>query len=98
MAEQVDKTVCIPNSGIHVVKGETVNVVMEASAGIQSVFLAYVIPVILLVCGIVLFSILSFPDFVAALLSLAAVAAYYFLLFLMRGALAKKFVMRIEKL
>ena len=98
MADQVEKQICIPNTGIAVAKGETVNVVMEASAGYKSVFLAYVIPIILLVLGIALFTLLSFSDVASGLLSLALVAAYYFILFLLRKLLEKKLAMRIEKL
>lgn len=98
MADQVDKLLRIPNTGIAVVKGETVNVVMEASAGYWSVFLAYVIPILLLVLGIALFTLLSLADVAAVLLSLALVAAYYAILFWLRKPLERKFAMRIEKL
>lgn len=98
ISEQAEKRVYVPNTGISVSVGERVNVVMSATTGFKSVVLAYVVPIALLILGIALFTSLSLSEGISALLTLAVVAAYYFILFLMRKALEKKFEMRIEKL
>ena len=97
MSEQVEKKVRIPNTGIPVTKGETVHVVMSTSTGFKSVFLAYILPIVLLILGVAVFTSLSLSEGVSALLTLVVIAIYYGVLFLLRKVLESKFEMRIEK-
>ena len=97
MSEQVEKKVRIPNTGIPVTKGETVNVVMSTSTGFKSVFLAYILPIVLLILSVAVFTSLSLSEGVSALLTLVVIAIYYGVLFLLRKVLESKFEMRIEK-
>ena len=98
MSEQAEKKIVVRNCNVPVEKGERVMLVMHASTGLKSAFIAYVLPIILLVAGVGLSSAFALPEGLAALIGLSAVLLYYFILFLMRRVLEKRLTIRIEKL
>lgn len=77
--------------------GDTVNVVMSASMGTQAIWIAYVIPLIVLMAAILVFSSLKLGELYVGLGTLAVVALYYFGVFLFRNKLSKIFIFSIEK-
>lgn len=97
MSDQELKQVFLPNIGQDVVVGETVNLVIKASTGLKSVLLAYVIPVILLVTGLGIYSVVFKSEGLSAILALLTIIIYYLLLYLFRRRLERRFVMKIEK-
>lgn len=96
-ADQQQKKVYISNIGQNVAVGETVNLVMKVSTGLKSVLYAYILPAIILIVGLWSYSIAVKSEGLSALLTLATIAIYYLLLYLLRGKLEKSFVMKIEK-
>lgn len=77
--------------------GETVNVVMSAAMGTQAIWLAYVIPLIVLMASILVFSLCGAGELVMGLGSLGIVALYYLGVYLYRNQLSKIFIFSIEK-
>lgn len=77
--------------------GETVRVVMSPSMGVQAVWLAYVVPLLVLVAAILIFSLCGAGELVTGLGSLGAVALWYAGLFLFRNKISKIFIFSIEK-
>lgn len=76
--------------------GEQVMVKMEESLGQKAVILGYVLPLFVLVGSIILFLSLLKSEGLAALLSILMLVPYYFVLYLFRNSLRKKFNFRIE--
>lgn len=77
--------------------GETVNVVISAAMGTQAIWLAYVIPLIVLMASILVFSLCGAGELVMGLGSLGIVALYYLGVYLYRNQLSKIFIFSIEK-
>lgn len=77
--------------------GETVNVVMSSAMGTQAIWIAYVIPLLVLMASILVFSLCGAGELVMGLGSLGVVALYYLGVFLMRDRISKIFIFSIEK-
>lgn len=76
--------------------GENVMVVGETSMGMQAVALAFIIPFILLIFTLFLFMALIENELYAALLSLAVLVPYYYILWLNKTRLKQKFSFTIK--
>ncbi|MFP5139525.1 SoxR reducing system RseC family protein [Bacteroides caccae] len=76
--------------------GENVMVVGETSMGMQAVALAFIIPFVLLIFTLFLFMVLIENELYAALLSLAVLVPYYYILWLNKTRLKQKFSFTIK--
>ena len=76
--------------------GENVMVVGETSMGMQAVALAFIIPFVLLIFTLFLFMALIENELYAALLSLAVIVPYYYILWLNKTRLKQKFSFTIK--
>ena len=76
--------------------GEKVMVVGETSMGMMAVVLAFIIPFILLIFSLFLFMALMENELYSALLSLAILIPYYFILWLNKTRLKQKFSFTIK--
>ena len=77
--------------------GERVNVVMSSAMGTQAVWIAYVIPLVVLMASILVFSLCGAGEVTMGLGSLGIVALYYLGVFLFRNKISKIFIFSIEK-
>ena len=77
--------------------GETVNVVMRESMGTQAVWLAYVVPLMVLMAAILVFWLCQASELVMGLGALGILALYYVILFFFRNKISKIFTFSIEK-
>ena len=76
--------------------GERVMVIGETSMGMMAVVLAFIIPFILLIFSLFLFMALMENELYSALLSLAILIPYYFILWLNKTRLKQKFSFTIK--
>ena len=76
--------------------GEKVMVIGETSMGMMAVALAFIIPFILLIFSLFLFMALMENELYSALLSLAILIPYYFILWLNKTRLKQKFSFTIK--
>ena len=76
--------------------GEKVMVIGETSMGMMAVTLAFIIPFILLIFSLFLFMALMENELYSALLSLAILIPYYFILWLNKTRLKQKFSFTIK--
>ena len=76
--------------------GENIMVVGETSMGMQAVALAFIIPFVLLIFTLFLFMALIENELYAALLSLAVLVPYYYILWLNKTRLKQKFSFTIK--
>lgn len=77
--------------GCHAAIGGRVRVVGEARLGMQAVGLAYGVPLLLLVAGVVLGKTLLGSDAAGGLVALAALVPWYMALYLCRSRLRRNF-------
>lgn len=100
VSEKEDKIIEIPRKegDDTFAKGQTVKVVLDVKAGLLSVWWAYVLPAVMLLATLLIAVKCGVNEGLAALLALAAVACYYYLLFVARGKIASKTSMYIESI
>lgn len=92
------KMVEVPTSGWSDIRpGDEVEVVLKASMGHKAVLLAYMIPLVLLVAVLLAAVSAGVGELYAGLAAIAAVAVYYFGLWLMRGRLRNEYIFNIKK-
>ena len=77
--------------------GDRVIVSVNENLGLTAVLLAYILPAIILVAAIVLLSVFTGSEVLAAILPLVLLAFYFLLLYRLRDRLQKKFSFGIAK-
>ncbi len=90
---EVDRT---PYSKFEV--GEEVNICLAPTLGYKAVWIAYVIPLIILIILLLILPRFFENELYAGLGSLGVLVVYYIVLYFFRGKLDKKFVFIIEKI
>ncbi len=92
ISEMEEKELIIPveNSKEYSI-GQPVNIKMGTRQGNKAVILAYLVPVVLLIIMILLFSSIEIKDIYVALISISVVGIYYFILYLFRDKIKKQF-------
>ena len=77
--------------------GDQVELVLKASMGIKAVWLAYFLPLVVLLAVILGLIALGVGEVVAGLSGIGAVGVYYFLLWLFRNSLRNEYVFKIKQ-
>lgn len=97
MSEYKEKVVEVPTSPYSSYSvGDEVEVVLESSMGLKAVWIAYVVPVLLLMAAILIATKMDLGELVSALIGLGVVALYYFVIWLFRGKLENEYIFRIK--
>jgi sigma-E factor negative regulatory protein RseC len=76
--------------------GDKVTVVMEQSQGFRALAIGYVIPFLVLIAFFIALTVAGAGELSSALLSFASLAVYYFIVWLLRGRIEKKFEFKIK--
>jgi len=76
--------------------GQEVNVVLRASMGHKAVWLAYVLPLILMVAALLGTLFAGGTELLAGLVAIGSVALYYGVIWLLRGRLRNEYVFNIK--
>lgn len=96
-ADSKEKIIDITDSGSYPYQvGEKVMVVGEMSMGVKAVVLAFILPFLLLVVSLFLFMAWLENELYSALLSLAVLVPYYFILWLNKTRLKQNFSFTIK--
>ena len=95
-ADSKDRIIDIIDTAASWKVGDKVMVVGEMSMGMMAVVLAFVLPFVLLIVSLFLFMALMENELYAALLSLAVLVPYYFILWLNKTRLKQKFSFTIK--
>ena len=77
--------------------GEEVRVELKASMGHKAVWIAYAIPLVVLLSVILILLRAGVPEWAAGLAGIAALALYYFCIWLLRDSLRDQYVFTIRK-
>lgn len=78
--------------------GEEVSLRLSQSLGLRAVFIAYVVPLMVLMASILVLSATKVQQLYVGIISLAAVAVYYIFVAIFKDKLEKVFTFSIEKL
>lgn len=97
MSDLAEKTVEVPTDpyafyGV----GDEVEVVLKASMGMKAVWLAYFIPLLVLLAVVLLLSALHVGEVVTGICGLVAIGLYYLLLYLFRDKLKNEYIFTIK--
>jgi sigma-E factor negative regulatory protein RseC len=76
--------------------GQEVNVVLRASMGHKAVWLAYVIPLLIMVAALLGTLAAGGSELLAGLLAIVAIALYYLVIWLLRGRLRNEYIFNIQ--
>ena len=98
LSEVAEKTVEVATDPYaHHAVGDEVEVLLKASMGFKAVWLAYCIPLVVILATILGLLALGVGEVAAGLAGLGAVALYYLLLWLLRGRLQNEYVFTIKR-
>lgn len=99
LSENVSKEVVVrtPAAGDYSV-GEEVEVMLAASMGHKAVLISYIAPLIMVVAVLLVLSALGLNEFIAGIGGIAAGALWYFIVWLNRGKLKRRFDFKLKKL
>lgn len=78
-------------------EGDEVNVVLRRSMGFKAVWIAYAIPLLVLMLTLLLLLRAGVRELGAGLLAIAATGLYYLVIYLIRDRLRKEWSFEIEK-
>lgn len=77
--------------------GETVNVRMHTQSGMKAVFYAYLLPVLLLMCVVIVLYAFRLGEQIVAISAVGTMVLYYIVFYFFRKRLEKKFSFTLEK-
>lgn len=99
LSDKTDKFIDVKRSKLHKEYhvGDEVTVSASSGKGLLAVVFGYVIPAIVAIAAIAICMALGANELVSSLVAIALVAVYYFVLYLLRDILNKKFVFTIEE-
>ena len=98
MSEMKEKEIEIPKSNYEFTSGERVNVLMQESLGLSAMFLGYVLPFIVVLITLIVSSKYIESEVITGLLSLVVLVPYYFILYINKSGLKKKFSFTLQKI
>jgi len=76
--------------------GDMVTVVTKESTGFKAVFLAYILPFILVLISLIIGNMYAINESASGLISLSILIPYYLVLYLFKSILKKSFIFEIE--
>ena len=98
LSDSKAKTVMVPTSGWDSFSpGDEVNVVLKLTMGYKAVWLAYVVPLFVLVAVLLGLVAAGVKDIYAGLGAIGAVVLSYCVIFLLRSKLNNQYIFKLEK-
>ncbi len=76
--------------------GDLVTVMMTQSMGYAAVILGYIMPLLMVILTLIILISFSISELTAGLFSLSVLAPYYFIMYLFRNKIDKKFTFTIK--
>ena len=97
-AESKNKTVSVPTDQWQSYsEGDEVKVNIDESRGMLAVWIAYVLPALVMIGIIVALSTMGAAEWLVAISAIAALGLYVGALYLLRNKIGKKFTLTVEK-
>ncbi len=95
-ADKAEKEIEAVNLGKMVEVGQEVTITGQTTQGLQAAFLAYFLPFIVLITTLIVVFYSTKNEGIAAMSAIASLVPYYFILFLFKNKLTKKFTFYIN--
>ena len=97
-AESKNKTVAVPTDDWREYKeGDAVTVNIDESRGMLAVWIAYVLPAVIMLAAIIGMSVAGAPEWAVAAVALAVLGLYVGGLYLLRNKIGKRFTLTVSK-
>ena len=97
MSDKKEKIVDVENHGSsHMKEGDNVMVYTEEAMGFKAVFLAFILPFLLMIGALVVVSAITHDEPLAALSGIVILIPYYWVLFTRKEKLKKQFQFKLE--
>lgn len=97
-AESKSKTLDIPTADWQLYHaGDTVTVHIDETRGMLAVWIAYVLPALLILAAIAAFSLAGMPEWAVVLAAFAVLGLYILVLYLRRKKVENRFTLTLEK-
>lgn len=77
--------------------GDEVIVELKASMGHRAVWLAYIIPLLILIFAIMITSLCGLNELMSGLIGLGSIGVYYIIIYLFRSKLRKEYIFNIKQ-
>lgn len=98
LGESKTKAVQLPTSGWNDYKeGDEVTLVLKASMGHKAVWIAYVIPLFILVGALLAALACGIGEVLSGVCAILALAVYYFIVWMLRGRLKNEYIFNIKR-
>lgn len=98
MSESQTKMVKVPAvPSEHYLPGEEVDVILKASMGHKAVWIAYALPLFVMLAVIMTLLSVGLSELASGLIGIAAVSVYYFVVWLFRGRLQNQYIFAIRR-
>jgi sigma-E factor negative regulatory protein RseC len=97
-ADQTEKILNVSIGGLDVHPGEAVKVRIARRTGLRAVAFGYVYPFFVLMLTLIALTIAGVPELQAGLWSLASLAPYYLVVYLLKERISNSFIFKLEKL
>lgn len=98
LGESVKKEIQVPTRGWdNYAPGDEVTVALKATMGHKAVWVAYMIPLVILLAVLLVLSGLGVAELTAGLSAIGAVAVYYILIRIFRDRLRNEYIFNITK-
>lgn len=98
LGDSVKKEIQVPTRGWDTyAPGDEVTVVLKASMGHKAVWVAYMIPLVILLSVLLVLSLCGVAELTAGLCAIGAVAAYYILIRIFRSRLRNEYTFNIRR-
>lgn len=98
LGESKTKAVQLPTSGWNDYKeGDEVTLVLQASMGHKAVWIAYVIPLFILVGALLAALACGIEEVLSGVCAILALTVYYFIVWMLRGRLKNEYIFNIKR-
>ncbi len=97
VSDQEEKIIDIIPNGKNYSIGDSVTISSKLQTGFKALFLGYVLPFIIVLFALIIFTALSIKETIAGLIALCTLVPYYFGLYLFRDKVKKSFIFEILK-
>lgn len=95
LSEKKDKTIDIIGH-YDVKEGDAVSVMMKQSAGFSALFLGYLLPLIVVLVCMIIFSVMEYPELITGLAAISSLLPYYLILYILRKRIDNKFIFSLK--
>lgn len=98
LSESKSKSIIVPTRGWdNFEPGDEVDVVLKATMGYKAVWLAYVVPLFVLLAVLLCLLKLGRGELLSGLVAIGSVGIYYLVIWLFRGRLQNEYIFNIKK-